>query len=82
MASKKKFEQFQRFKKATVMLKCNYLQTYEEFELFLNLVYDMNPNSKRKYDKKQLLLWAKKKSTELKSRKRKTQFYESWINFE
>lgn len=75
-----KLIQFQKFKQATLMLKCNYLQTEKDFQIFLNLVYDMSANSKRKYTKEKFLEWSKQHSKRVRSRKKKIRLYETWIN--
>jgi hypothetical protein len=52
-----KRQQLKKFKKACCMLKCNYLNTEQDFCDFLNTVYDMSTNSKRKYSKSILQKW-------------------------
>lgn len=71
-----KTKQFKKFKKACCMLKCNYLNTKKDFKDFLDIVYDMSSNSKRKYNKQKLLEWAELKLNKKKFVKKKHKLYE------
>lgn len=75
-------QQFYKFKQACYMLKCNFLYKEKEAKMFLNIVYSMSENSKRKYSKEQFEKWIVQKLKSRRALKPNFKLYKKLINLQ